>query len=98
MLWRYRASAMRNHKWIAFAALAFGGLALSPMSAALAQRAAEANGVKPKAQTVDEADANSNFAENAAPADGEAVAAEPLPLADTVAQALRPSSEAAMRV
>jgi hypothetical protein len=62
----------------------------------LAQSDAEADVVKPKAPAVDEPDANA--AEHVAPADGAAISAEPLTLADAVARALRPHSEAAIRV
>jgi len=98
---------MRKHMLIAFATLATGQLALSPASAAHAEATAQAAGTleqdypetidaKPKAQSADEA--NASAAEPAAPAEEEAAPASPLALADAVARALRPHSEAAMRV
>jgi hypothetical protein len=79
---------MRKHMWIAFATLAIG----TPMSAAhavayaagsLAQDHVETNADKPVAPGVDA---------------GAADVAEPLALADAVARALRPNSEAAIRL
>jgi len=83
---------MRSHTWIAFAALAIGGLALSPTSAAGAMAMPHSAGSN--AQDDVAADA----ATPVAPADGDGDSAGTLSLAEAVARALEPDSQAANRV
>src|SRR6476469_5029633 len=71
MLQEYRASAMRSHRWIAFAALAIGDLAMSPAAhaGAMAHAAGSLAQREVGKPTVDEAVGHA--AELAAPSDGE---------------------------